>query len=639
MIVRTDSPRMVAIAALVVLMCGGLASCGGGGSGPVMGEPPPAGEQVTGGGEDQMTITPRPPSQGDPPDLVVEVSSVSDSEPAAGARFTLSATVSNAGDGESPSTTLRYYRSTDATITTSDTEVGAEAVEGFGASGSSRGTVTLTAPSSPGTYYYGACVDAVTEESDTGNNCSSSVEVAVREPPPASLSGPDLLVEAPTVSASTLKAGEPVTLEVAVHNRGQDPSASTTLRYYRSTDATITPSDIEVGAEAVEGFGASGSSRGTVTLTAPSSPGTYYYGTCVDAVTEETDTGNNCSSAVQVTVRETPPPSQGHPDLVVESPSVSDSTPNPGEYFDFYATIRNRGDAASAATTFRYYMVRGHEDTISYENTKHLLVYPSVQGLEPGESVRVRTGATAVASPSVYNHYGGCVDAVAGETDTGNNCSALLKVTTEPTEPGQPVPLPDLVVESPSVSNSTPFREETFTFTVTVRNQGPGKSGFANVRFLYSDDILIYPPDDTVVKSFNTSSYAPAGSVGSSFTLSKPVIAPSSAGTYHYYSCVEMLPTQNLRESDTTNNCSGSVKVTVQAAPPGKPDLVVESPSVVGKTPNQYGHYFVKVGEAFSMQATVRNKGTGSSAATTLHIHFSAYPDLRKRSLSRGSAT
>ena len=40
--------------------------------------------------------------------------------------------------------------------------------------------VELTAPTSPGTYYYGACVDAVTGESDTTNNCYST-PITVRD--------------------------------------------------------------------------------------------------------------------------------------------------------------------------------------------------------------------------------------------------------------------------------------------------------------------------------------------------------------------------------------------------------------------------------------------------------------------------
>ena len=47
---------------------------------------------------------------------------------------------------------------------------------------------------------------------------------------------------------------------------------------------------------------ASGTSAESVRLTAPSSAGTYYYGACVDTVSGETATANNCSSAVRVTV-------------------------------------------------------------------------------------------------------------------------------------------------------------------------------------------------------------------------------------------------------------------------------------------------------------------------------------------------
>ncbi|MDE2816086.1 MAG: putative Ig domain-containing protein [Chloroflexota bacterium] len=113
------------------------------------------------------------------PDLAVESVSVSDSGPDEGASFTLRATVRNLGNDSSPATTLRYYRSTNATITRSDTEVGMDAVEALDASGASAESVSLTAPSSAGTYYYGACVDSVEDEWTTHNNCSSAVRVTV----------------------------------------------------------------------------------------------------------------------------------------------------------------------------------------------------------------------------------------------------------------------------------------------------------------------------------------------------------------------------------------------------------------------------------------------------------------------------
>ena len=144
------------------------------------------------------------------PDLMVTSPSVSDSGPATGARFTLSASVRNGGNGDAAATTLRYYRSSDMTITTSDTEVGTDAISELAASGSAGQSVELTAPSTPGTYYYGACVDAVTGESDAANNCSGSVKVAILQP--------DLVVGAPSVSESDPEAGTQFTLSVTVEN-------------------------------------------------------------------------------------------------------------------------------------------------------------------------------------------------------------------------------------------------------------------------------------------------------------------------------------------------------------------------------------------------------------------------------------
>ena len=62
---------------------------------------------------------------------------------------------SHQGTGESAATTLRYYRSTDATISTADTEVGTDAVSALPSAATSNESISLTAPSTAGTYYYG----------------------------------------------------------------------------------------------------------------------------------------------------------------------------------------------------------------------------------------------------------------------------------------------------------------------------------------------------------------------------------------------------------------------------------------------------------------------------------------------------
>ena len=104
---------------------------------------------------------------------------MNDPRPPRGGSFTLSATVRNQGTGSSASTTLRYYLSTNTTISDSDTEVDTDPVGALAASATSAKSIGLTAPAEEGTYYYGACVDAVSDESDTANNCSSAVEVTV----------------------------------------------------------------------------------------------------------------------------------------------------------------------------------------------------------------------------------------------------------------------------------------------------------------------------------------------------------------------------------------------------------------------------------------------------------------------------
>ena len=253
-----------------------------------------------------VVVSAQPPPPPTNPDLEVQSPSVNDSSLDTGASFTLSATVRNDGDGAAAATTLRYYRSTDAAITSADTSVGTDAVGGLSAGATSPESISLTAPSSAGTSYYGACVDAVTGESDTTNNCSSAVSVTVSPPPPPT--GPDLGISG-VVAVIGLDGitppGWPLSLSAWVRNDGDAASTATTLRYYLSTDATITTSDTSVGTAAVGALAAGAtSSSPRLDFNAPSSAGTYYYGACVDAVTGESDTTNNCSGSIAVEVTE-----------------------------------------------------------------------------------------------------------------------------------------------------------------------------------------------------------------------------------------------------------------------------------------------------------------------------------------------
>jgi len=117
------------------------------------------------------------------PDLVVESVQAVPATVEPGETFRLYATLKNQGRGVSTATRLLYYRSTDAVISTVDTQLSSAQRDPLAANATIRRYLPVTAPTTPGTYYYGVCVDSVSDESDTANNCSIAVSVTVTSPP------------------------------------------------------------------------------------------------------------------------------------------------------------------------------------------------------------------------------------------------------------------------------------------------------------------------------------------------------------------------------------------------------------------------------------------------------------------------
>ena len=346
------------------------------------------------------------------PDLEVGTPTVDDSSPYTGASFTLSATVTNTGDGESAATTLRYYRSTDATITTSDTALGTDAVGALAASGTSDQSIDLTASSTAGTYYYGACVDSVTGESDTTDNCSTAVTITVQ-------ARPDLRILGGHQQPSPLVPGGTFTLTARVNNDGNGASSATTVRYYRYEDDTVTTSDTELGTDSIDALASGAYVNERIELTAPASPGTYYYGACVDSVSGESDTTNNCTvnlgdgkGHLSIVVAE-----PGRPNLRVHRARASDSNPVAGETFTLSARVLNSGSGESPATTLRYY--RSTDSTITTSDTEEGT--DSVGAITGGSTSAQSIDLTAPSTAGTY-YYGVCVDTVTNESNTTDNC-------------------------------------------------------------------------------------------------------------------------------------------------------------------------------------------------------------------------
>ena len=342
-------------------------------------------------------------------DLIVYSPMAINVKPGVGTSFLFRVSVRNQGDDDATSSTLRYYLSSDETISSHDTVVNTyslDAIEAFDTSGSEVYVwVTLRAPTVPGTYFYGACVDPVAGESDTQNNCSGAVAVTVN--------GPDLIVESLAVSSDKVNVGDTFILSVTVRNQSDNDALSrTTLRVYLSTDETISNSDTEISGVGVSSLEASETSEEQVYLNAPQVPGMYFIGACVDPVAEESDTQNNCSGAVTVMVVRAP-------DLIVEFVSTRNLYPEPGSSFTLDVTVRNRGVSETVSTTtLRYYL--STDGTISNSDTE--VGAGEVSILDASERSRESIVLTAPSTPGTY-YYGACVDPSSEESDTLNNCS------------------------------------------------------------------------------------------------------------------------------------------------------------------------------------------------------------------------
>ena len=409
--------------------------------------------------------------------------SVNDSTPFTGQNITLSVTARNTGGGTTDVTTINYYHSTDNFISSSDTLLGADRIVSLSSGRSSSESITTTAPSSPGTYYYGACV--------TGGTCTSGEMVVVSVPSPR-------LELSISVNDSTPFTGQNITLSVTARNTGGETTDATTIRYYRSTNSVISPSDTSLGTDTVVSLSAGDSSPNSLVTTVPSSAGTYYYGACIN--------GGDCTSGVSVVV--SVPPRLG-----LNSLGISNAAPTEGQDITLFARVENTEGGVTPETIVRYYF--STDDVISTNDI--LLGISRVAPLSVGLTRVVSVSVLAPSSEGTY-YYGVCIE--------GGVCSsARIKVV---------VSGPRLSLRLVSISDVTPFTGRNITLFVKVVNTYGRVTPETIVRYYFSTNAIISPADTEA----GTARVAPL-SAGLSRTVSVMAMAPSSAGTYYYGVCIE----------------------------------------------------------------------------------------------------
>lgn len=365
-------------------------------------------------------------STGGDADLIVTEPHVNCNALGRGQTTRLYATVKNQGTDTSSSSTVRYYISEDDSISASDILLVTQDLDGLSAEAVASVEKDVRAPNTTGDYWVGVCVDPA-GESVTTNNCSSAVRIRVKDTPDwwsdYAVTGIQVQDITPTLNYSWVNVNATVTIK----NFGNTSGGFLYPRIYWSADRWIEPG-IDTELESDELNFLDGGEERTYTFTnsssnragSLSSGSSYWVGVCVDAANLEIITSNNCSPAVQVWVGNN---AAWSPDLLPSSPELSQTIIPQGSNFDASLTVENIGSSAAESGSVK--IVRSNDSAINVNDTS-LATWPIGQ---LGNIPFAANTQLATSSWSAGTYYiGTCVYNVSGEQNTGNNCSAGVKV-------------------------------------------------------------------------------------------------------------------------------------------------------------------------------------------------------------------
>jgi hypothetical protein len=243
------------------------------------------------------------------PDLVVQSPAVSPVSVQNGQTTTASCTVLNQGAASAGASSLKYYLSANNTYDVGDILLATDAVVALNASASASVSelVTIPAGTAPGTWYIIFVADAnaqVAEVNEANNNGSAQLTVT------SAAGTPDLVVQTPAATPTTINAGATTSASCTVLNNGPGAAGASSLKYYLSTDNVYGTGDTYLATDAVAALasGASASVAEVLTIPSTTGAGNYYILFVADAdgqVAEGNETNNTGSVAivVQVTIQ------------------------------------------------------------------------------------------------------------------------------------------------------------------------------------------------------------------------------------------------------------------------------------------------------------------------------------------------
>ncbi len=234
-------------------------------------------------------------------DLVTLNAAVSPVQVMDGQTSNASCTVKNQGTLVSGTSNLKYFLSVDNTYSADDVLLATDAVSAInaGASVALNKVVNIPAGTSPGTYYilFFADADAQVTETNEANNVGSA-QLTVT----SSAGSPDLVIQNPATTPTTVNAGSGTLASCTVNNQGTATAAASSVKYYLSADNTYAAGDVYLATSAVASLAANATAAVSSSLIIPANTaaGNWYilFVADADAQVAESNEANNVGSVV-----------------------------------------------------------------------------------------------------------------------------------------------------------------------------------------------------------------------------------------------------------------------------------------------------------------------------------------------------
>ena len=236
------------------------------------------------------------------PDLVIGSLTASNTNPDAGSFLYVTNTEVNQGNTDASGHFVGYFLSTDSTYDVWDTYLSTNYLAGLTAGNSTTFNPALYLPSSitDGVYYLIAIADygsGVNETNEYNNTKALRITIGDVVVPPV---GADLSLAIFYANETTVTAGKSLSVVFDDYNSGTSVAGPHNVKFYLSTDTTVSSDDLVLGISYEDSLTPGGSSYQSTNLLIPYSAYTGYYYvvgmTDADGYVTETDEYNNTRS-------------------------------------------------------------------------------------------------------------------------------------------------------------------------------------------------------------------------------------------------------------------------------------------------------------------------------------------------------